>query len=312
MKRLRLIIGIALLLLLIPLFAAPQFWATLAGVNVPLVIAALVLSAASVASKAWRWGVVLQWQGMTLPFRYLLSSYFVSMFFNNFLPSGLGGDVVRAYESARHTGRRAQSVTAVIVERGSGMIAVFAAGSLGAILVPNLPLGVILLAHGLFLGSLIAIAALWSAAMGRLLGWVERRSPTRLRRVWQKIIRLHEEFRAVRGAGSVLRAVMGQSLVTLTLTLAAVYALLRAFGDPTPLSAFAAAFSIITAIDVIPFSLNGIGVREGSYVFFLGLIGVGQSVALGVAVLVRLIVLIQALGGGIVFLARRETPLTPP
>src|SRR5258708_26624183 len=153
----RLIIGLVLVLLLIPTLANADFWNTLKSVNVPLVFLALFLSIASVASKAWRWGVVMRWRGINLSPRYLLLNYFIGMFFNNFLPSGMGGDVVRAYEAARDTGRGAESVTAVLIERGSGMLAVFGAGRLFALTVPQLSVCVTVLSPILFIGSIIGI-----------------------------------------------------------------------------------------------------------------------------------------------------------
>lgn len=300
----RLLIGLALVALLIPILLTPEFWSTLAGVKVPLVLAALALSVASVASKAWRWGVVMRWRGIQLSPRYLFGSYLIGMFFNHFLPSGLGGDVVRAYETARDTGRGAASVVGVLVERGSGMLAVFAAGSLGALILPGIPAGIALLAHGLLLGAVVAIWALWLDGTGRVLETIGRRLPGALQRLWAKLTAVHVEFRVYRREWRVLGAVMLQSLITLALTLASVYTLLLAFGQGVPFAGFAAFFSIATAIDVIPFSLNGLGVREGTYVFFLGLLGVATAPALGVALLVRLLVLLQALVGGLIFLAR--------
>ncbi len=317
----RLLIGLALIIVLIPTLAAPEFWATLATVNIPLVLLALVLSVASVASKAWRWGVVMRWRGIKLSPGYLLFSYFIGMFFNNFLPSGMGGDAVRAYEAARDTGRGAESVTAVLIERGSGMLAVFAAGSLFALTVPNLPVSIALLAHGLFVGSIVAIWAMWHDVTGRVLAAVGGRLPARFGGCWSKIIRIYEEFRIYRHEWRLLGEVMGQSIVTLALTLASVYTLLLAFAEPVSFAAFTAFYAIATAIDVIPISLNGLGVREGVYVFFLGLIGVPRTTALGVALLVRLIVLIQAVMGGIAFiwrnlrsdrLAKRSDAANPP
>lgn len=325
----RLIIGLVLVIALIPILATPDFWTTLATINIPLLGLALLLSIASVASKAWRWGVVMRWRGIHLTQTYLLFSYFISMFFNNFLPSGMGGDVVRAYEAARDTGRGAESVTAVLIERGSGMLAVFAAGSLGALLVPGLPTGVVLLAHGLFIGALVAIWALWLNVTGRILSAVGKRLPAKLQGIWGKITRVYEEFRSYRREWRLLGSVMWQSLLTLALTLASVYTLLLAFHKPAPgwpspffpgtiytlviafnkpvlFAAFAAVFSIVTAIDVIPFSLNGLGVREGTYVFFLSQspMYVTHPIALGVALMVRLLVLIQAAFGGIAFVWR--------
>jgi uncharacterized protein (TIRG00374 family) len=241
------------------------------------------------------------------------------MFFNNFLPSGMGGDAVRAYEAARDTGRGAESVTAVLIERGSGMLAVFAAGSLFALTMPTLPTGIALIVHTLFVGSIVAIWALWLDATGRILASIGSRLPARLAGIWLKIIRIYEEFRLYRRERRLLGAVMAQSIITLILTLASVYTLLLAFDEPISFAAFAAFFAIATAIDVIPISLNGLGVREGTYVFLLGLIGVPRAVALGVALLVRLLVLIQASIGGVAFVWRNlrserlaNTPNPPP
>ncbi len=300
----RLAVGLLCIAVLIPTLAAPDFWKTLASVNLPLVLLALVLSVASVASKAWRWGLVMRWRGIVLSPTYLLFSYFIGMFFNNILPSSVSGDVVRAYEAARDTGRGKESVVAVMIERGSGMLAVFAAGSIGALLVPNLPLGVTLFAHALFVGSIIIIWALWQDWTGRLLAVLQTRLSVRLAGSWGKIIRIYDEFRIYRREWSLLLELMLQSVVTLILTLASVYTLLLAFDQHVLFTEFAAVFSIITAIDVLPISLNGLGIREGSYVFFLGTIGIAAPIALGVALLVRLLVLLQAMVGGIVFVAR--------
>jgi uncharacterized protein (TIRG00374 family) len=300
----RLAIGILLLIALIPVFVTPEFWTTLTSVNIPLVIAALVLSIASVASKAWRWGVVMRWRGIHLSPTYLLFSYFIGMFFNNFLPSGMGGDAVRAYEAARDTGRGAESVAAVIIERGSGMLAVFMAGSVFALYWPSIPIGIALLVHGLFIGSVIAIWALWLDITGRILAAIGARLPAKLAGIWAKIIKVYEEFRIYRREWRLLLVVMGQSIVTLILTLLSVYTLLLAFDTPVLFPGFVGMYAIITAIDVVPISLNGLGIREGSYVFFLGVIDVPTAVALGVALLVRLLVLIQAAIGGIVFVTR--------
>jgi hypothetical protein len=306
-------IGLALIVALLPIFAQPEFWAALASADLPLVGAATLLSAASVVSKAWRWGVVMRWRGIALPPAYLISSYFVSMFFNNFLPSGMGGDVVRAYQTARDTGRGAESVIGVLIERGSGMLGLFAAGSLGALVVP-VPPGVAVLAHGLFAGALVGVWALWSDATSRLLTGIGARLPGRLRPAWGNVTRLHAEFRQYRTEWRLFANVMVQSVVTLLTTLASVYLLVVALGGAgtaVSLGAFAAVYSIVTAIDVIPFSLNGLGIREGTYVYFLGLLGVPTTTALGVAVLVRLIVALFALLGGVLFVMRPATPATP-
>jgi uncharacterized protein (TIRG00374 family) len=183
------------------------------------------------------------------------------------------------------------------------MLGLFAAGSVAALIVP-LPTGITLLVHGLFLGTLVALWALWAEVTGKLLATVGRRLPAAgiVRSVWEKITRLYDEFRQYRREWRLFAAVMGQSLITLVTTIFSVYLLLLAFGDGASLAGFAAVFAIVTAIDIIPFSLNGLGIREGTYVYFLGLLGTPASVALGVALLVRLIVALFAVVGGVWFI----------
>src|SRR5258707_2674627 len=125
---LRLGVACVLLLLLLPTMTQPQFFSTFAQIRLPLAALALALSMATVASKAQRWGIVLRARGVNVSYWYLLNSYFVGLFFNNFLPSGLGGDAVRAYDSARNTGQDKEAVTAVIGERGSGKLVGFCGG----------------------------------------------------------------------------------------------------------------------------------------------------------------------------------------
>src|SRR5258708_38098702 len=147
---------------------------------------------------------------------------------------------------------------------------------------------------------------MWLGMTGRILTAIGARLPAKLNGIWARIPRVYEEFRIYRHEYRLLAAVMWQSIITLILTLASVYTLLLAYNEPIPFASFCAVFSIITAIDVIPISLNGLGVREGSYVFFLGLPGVNvpAAVALGVALLVPLLVLIQAGMGGIAYMWR--------
>jgi hypothetical protein len=305
-RGLRIGVAVILLLLLLPTFLQPEFLEALRGVNLALLGLSLLLSVASVASKAWRWGIVLRWRGIVLSPQYLLLSYFISMFFNNFLPSGMGGDAVRAYESARDTGRATESITAVILERGSGMLSLFAAGSLSLLIFPSheLPPPVVLLVHGLFLGAVVGIVLLWQDFTGSLLQWIGAKLPGKIGGMWLKIVGVYEDFKGYRTQYKLLFDLMVQSLVTLILTIASLYVLILALGQNVPIGAFAAVIAIATAIDLIPISPNGLGVREGVYVFLLGNLGIPKAIGLAFGILIRLLVLIQALIGGVAFLMR--------
>src|SRR6185295_12439481 len=99
----------------------------------PLLFAlAVALYAAMVALSAWRWRLLLEAQGLPVPLRSLASSYLVAGFFNNFLPSNIGGDVIRVRDSSRLTGTTTTTSLAVVaVDRilGFGALYVLAASA---------------------------------------------------------------------------------------------------------------------------------------------------------------------------------------
>src|SRR5579859_4207330 len=242
----RLAIGLALIIWLIPTFVKADFWKALAGVNVTLVLLALLLAFASTVVKSWRWGVIMHWRGMQFSQFYFMVMYLIGIFFNNFLPSGLGGDVVRAYETARDTGRGAESFSTVLIERGGGMLVVFGIGGLFALTTGDaLPIAFKLLAVGLFLGGLIAVWALWLDVTGKILAAVGARLPRQLSGIWLKIMRVYEEFRLYRHEWRLFRSIILLSLVSTIVGLASTYSLLLAYGKPMPpFAAFAAFFGI--------------------------------------------------------------------
>lgn len=84
---------------------------------------ALMLHLVGFSLTSLRWKILLAAQGARISFPRLFLSYFMASFFNIFLPSTIGGDVVRAYDSTRITGKGAQSVIVVIIERLTGFVA---------------------------------------------------------------------------------------------------------------------------------------------------------------------------------------------
>ncbi len=75
-----------------------------------------------VLASAWRWGLLLGAQGVEVPARTLTGSFLVATFFNNFLPSNIGGDVIRIADTARPAGSKTLATTVVLVDRGIGLL----------------------------------------------------------------------------------------------------------------------------------------------------------------------------------------------
>ncbi len=102
---------------------------TLLAASPQLVILSFLMVNVSLIIRAYRWSLLLRGLGMSIRFWRLAALYFVGNFFNAFLPSGFGGDVVRVLEVSRDVPASAAAGT-VILDRLTGLTALFVMASL--------------------------------------------------------------------------------------------------------------------------------------------------------------------------------------
>src|SRR5207344_3120035 len=93
--------------------------------DVLLLGAAVGLYVAMLALSTWRWRLLLAVQGFPASLRALTASYLIATFFNNFLPSNIGGDVVRVRDSSKLTGSTTTSLAVVAIDRILGLGALY-------------------------------------------------------------------------------------------------------------------------------------------------------------------------------------------
>ena len=100
-----------------------------------------LLYLAMVLASAVRWGVLLRAQHVRLPFSFLTQSFLVATFFNNFLPSNIGGDVVRITDTAKAAGSKTLATTVVLIDRGLGLLGLALMAATGASLMQRMAVG---------------------------------------------------------------------------------------------------------------------------------------------------------------------------
>ena len=81
-----------------------------------LLVLAMALYGVIIAISIWRWKLLLHTQGYRATMGHLSASYLVATFFNNFLPSNIGGDVVRVRDSSQLTGSTTTSIAIIAIE----------------------------------------------------------------------------------------------------------------------------------------------------------------------------------------------------
>jgi uncharacterized membrane protein YbhN (UPF0104 family) len=281
-----------------------EVWATFRTADVRYILVAIGLIPLGYLSSVLRWRLLLRAQGgdATLPF--LFRSLMTGIFFNNFLPSTIGGDAIRAWDTARSGVGRATALTIIMVDRFVGLLALLlfaAVGLLGAgrltEKVPDLAFWV------LGVGALMVIAAavLFLPRFGGAKGTTSGRNG--------KLAKVAEALFAFRGHGKALAGAFFFSLCLQTAVVVNAWVIARALRIDLGLAPFFVIIPFAVFIMMIPVSINGIGVRENVFVFFLAALGVAEATGLAFAWLEYGLLLLQALAGGLVYASGRERSL---
>jgi uncharacterized protein (TIRG00374 family) len=303
----KIIVSAGLLALLLSRIDTVRLWAYVQTASPGWLIAALALYFVVIVMSAWRWGLLLSAQHVNVPGTRLLSSYLVATFFNNFLPSNIGGDVIRIKDTAGPTGSKTLATTIVLIDRGIGLIGLVLVAALGATIVglvshtaaPVWP--GLLWASLLLSGAVAAPAFLMPQAVGRLLQplrvlhpeWVDER----ITRIIDALARFREEPRAL--AGCFVGAVGVQALLV-----GFYVAITHSMHIPIQPWHLAVIVPVSFVVQMLPVSLNGFGVREATFAFYFTRLGLPLESALVVSFVGAALIMLFSLSGAAAYIGR--------
>src|SRR5580765_7881207 len=130
---LKLAVSVALLAWLFSRVDMAALWATARRASPFWMAIAFTIYALNVLLSIWRWWLLVEAQDLDVPFRQLSASMLVALFFNNFLPSNIGGDVIRIGDTARAARSKTLAATVVLVDRGLGLMGLVFVAAVGGI-----------------------------------------------------------------------------------------------------------------------------------------------------------------------------------
>jgi len=299
-------VSIGLLALLLLRVDVARLWSYARNASIVWLAGALGLYLLMVLASAWRWGVLLRAQHVRLPFTALTSSFLVATFFNNFLPSNIGGDVVRITDTAKPAGSKTLATTVVLIDRGIGLLALALMAASGATLMQRMavgPVGPGVLWAGFGLGAIVATPTLLiPESMTKLLQplrvfhkeWVD----TRIEMLTETLTRFKETPAAL--AGCFIGAVAVQGLLVLFYL-----AIARSMGIPIGFAELAVIVPVSFIVQMLPVSMYGFGVREATFGFYFTRLGLSLESALLVSFMGAALIMIFSLSGGVAYLTRQ-------
>ncbi|MFZ0255181.1 MAG: lysylphosphatidylglycerol synthase transmembrane domain-containing protein [Gammaproteobacteria bacterium] len=302
MKRLRLMLGIVLLGLPLWFVDWCDAIAVAMGTDPTLICFAVLILSINMPLSSGKWLLLLRVVQVRASFLDALRAYWIGAFFSNYLPSNMGGDIVRFFV-LRCEGRRAEAASSIVIERLTGLFVLLLLALVALIMRPQYfdTMGIGLVLWLLTLGSLGAILAVFflERPLRRLLAKASlnwRGLTGKLVRVVDKMAQALAEYRKQPRA---ILVALSLSLPFYGILIVFQYLVLEAVGTELSLLEVSFIAPMIPLISVIPVSVNGLGMAEGAFVLFYVQAGVPLEAAVAAALLRRVLALIVSLAGGL-------------
>jgi glycosyltransferase 2 family protein len=262
---------------------------------------ATLLLISNISLAALRWQLLLNGAGLHPRLRASLRAYWIGLFANNLLPTGFGGDAVRAWLVAPKGAPLARALTSVIVDRATAFGVLLPIAWLGAAIggdeIPSTIVVLLAIVTAVSAaGALVAVVLLRRRGLGRFLPaamrpWAAEVAST-LRRYGSERERMAEV---------VFLAVAFQFLI-----IAATWVLSESLGLDIGPELIAVVLPLVLFATIIPISIAGFGVREGAFVALLGEAGVSSADAVLLSLATVASLAIASLPGGVLMMVRHE------
>jgi glycosyltransferase 2 family protein len=265
-------------------------------------------------AAAFRWHVLLKVQKIQLSIPRLSGLFLIGMFYNQFLPGGTGGDIIKSYYLLKETSdKKAGALLAVVFDRFIGLVALVSiTGALIGLRYNFLAqttdtrrlLWVLLVVLG---ASIVALLSTFVVSGFNLFHQLPERFPGR-----DKLIEISAAYHLYARHWRATLVAFGASLVAHLATFATFLCAAYALGAVVPLINFFAVMPIERTISALPISFAGIGLREKVLQIMLnGVCGVPEATAILIGSLSFLIILASCLPGAVVYFFYKPSVVVP-
>jgi len=288
------------------------------GVNYWLIALSLAMYWVGIYLMVLRWKILLCTQKISASQPFLLGSYLVGCFFDNFLPTSIGGDIYRIYDTSKLKNSSIMKAGSIIlVNRFIGFM------SMVIYLVFALAMGFVKTSHVEFMMGkwkvsnqllsiliivlfILAVFIIFMMLFPDFFKLNKLFRKTRFIHIWEdKFKQIYDTLKEFRKFKVILFINMVLSLVLQLALILNCYYVGRAFGISQPsLIGFIFVFNISGILSMIPISVGGIGVREGAFVILISALGASKNIATIVSLVLLVIILIPGVAGGIIYAIR--------
>ena len=248
-----------------------------------------------------RWQMLLRTVGINIPLKRLVGSFSGGIFFSIFLPSTIGGDLVRAADLVEHTRKAKEVIATVFLDRLSGYM------GLVFLILPALLLGGNLVLDRVVFTSVSVIVILLVVLLfvlfnnniySRITKWLSSPGAGKIK---ETIKNMHQEIHVFRDHKRMIVLNLLISFIIQLVGPISVYFIGLSLGVKVNFIYFVIFLPIIGAITLLPVAIGGLGLREGLFVVYFAKAGVAKQLALTMSLLSFSFVVIYAAIGGLIY-----------
>lgn len=250
----------------------------------------------------WRWQILLAARGIKAGYWRLFRYFLNGLFFGNFLPTTVGGDLARAYLVVDDCNKKSEALASVLVDRFIGLFGVIITGIIGLILVAKTGQELFLL-KAMLIGiaaALIFVILFLNKALVRKFRWMLK-LPL-VYKIEHHLIDFYHSIYVYRTHKKEVFWAFAQSLLVQLFVVFTAFFIALSLGVSISIIPFFLYMPVIAAVSMIPLSINGWGLQEGAFIVFFGRAGLGRSQALSLGFVYHLVAVGISLLGGLLWL----------
>ncbi len=263
--------------------------------------AAVAIMVVTVWPMAWRWQKLLAGRGIHDRLAWLTRAYFTAYTAGQVLPTSVGGDAMRIFETRRrHPGNGGPIAGSVLLERALGGAATLALAAIGFVLaIGNYDVGAYLWVElGFVLATVVLGVVLFSRRMRRPLAWTV---PILRRARLEKPLRaVYEGIHAYRNHPWLLVGVCALTLGIQAVRVLAIWLTAKSVGVDLSPRVYYVMGPLLFLVMLVPFTINGLAVREAFFVSFLTKLGVSADAAFATGFLFFVVTIALSLPGAVI------------
>ena len=299
-----LVLGLGILLFLLSKVNVDELVGILRNADPTFVSLGILLSLMQPILTTMKWHLLLKNKNIRIPFHHLLASHMIGSFVSSFFPSRYSGDVYRTYVVAKYSGKTYDSAASVALHRLSGLFVMgflgLSASVFGLYLLDQqaLTVAIMMTSVAILGGSTIVFSQKVFQGFDTVLRAI------RLNFARGPAAQFHAAIMDYRHETKLILKILFLSLLFYLEAFIIVFTAALAIGAKVPFIYVMLVVPMIYLLEALPISINGLGIREGAFVFFFMRVGLQFEQALAIAVVVLFFRLIKSVSGGCLFLGR--------